>query len=104
MKRIAVVVGLLSLSATVWADSSRIGTWVQRDGGMTMTAEETGSGVKFTYKVVAPGPMAGTLIVMESQLDGKEVRVVDQGKVIGTSKSELSADDNVRKIDNEFEK
>jgi hypothetical protein len=127
MKRIAVVVGLLSLSATVWADSPWVGTWVQRKPGiLTMIVEETGNALKFSYKIVGPGAPADPIMTIQSQLDGKDVPVlingqptgqttairrIDshhtltvmkyQGKETGTSKSEISADGKVLKVDND---
>jgi hypothetical protein len=126
MNRIAVFVGLLSLSAAVWADSPWIGTWVQRHGVLTMTVEETGNGLKFTYKVVGPTAPAGNLMTIVSQLDGKDapvlidgkptgqttaIRKIDshhtltvlkfQGSETGNSKSEISSDGKVLRVDND---
>lgn len=126
MKRIAVVVGLLSLSATAWADSLWSGTWVQRDGVLTMTVEETGNGVQFTYKLVGPDGSASTIMSILSRLDGTDVPVlingkpsgqstairrIDshhtstvlkyEGKETGTSKSEISSDGKVLKVEND---
>ena len=79
------------------------------------------------YESHAPGQADSTLQVIQSQLDGKYVPVMingepngqttairkiddrhltsitkDQGRVIGTSKSEISADGNVLRIDNDY--
>jgi hypothetical protein len=129
MKRIAVVLILLLLSATVWADSVWVGTWVQRATGqgmtLTMTVEEAGGGWKLTYKLTWPNtpPMA---ITFATQLDGKDsptmvdgrptgqtmaVRKIDrrhyvgvlkfEGKETGTSKGEVSPDGKVLKVEND---
>jgi hypothetical protein len=79
MKRIALVVGLLSLSATVWAAGPWIGTWVQRHGVLAMTVEETGNGLKFTYKVVGPSAPTGNIMTIVSQLDGTDAPVLIDG-------------------------
>ncbi|SRR5712692_5757404 len=131
MKRLAFVVCLLSLSSMVGADSLWSGTWVLREppqgGHLTMTVEEVGSGWKLTYKVVgpdAPGTIYSTVL---TQLDGKDVpqlvngkpsgqtmgiKRIDsrhtvavlkfQGKEAGTSKSEISPDGKVLTVENDF--
>jgi hypothetical protein len=131
MKRLAVVLGLLSLSPTVWADPLWVGSWVQRDPGqgfrLTMTVEEVGNGMKFTYKLFGPNlPAAGNILIIQTQLDGKDVPVlVDgkptgqmmgirridgrhsstvlkfQGKETGTSKAEISSDGEVLKVESD---
>ena len=126
MRPLAVVVCLLSLSPLVQADSLPIGTWVQRDGVLTMTVEETGNGVQFTYKLVGPDGSASTIMSILSRLDGTDVpvlingkpsgqtmgiRTIDsrhtftvlklQGKEIGTSTSEVSTDGKVLKVEND---
>jgi hypothetical protein len=127
MNRIAVILGLLSMSVTAWADSPWVGTWVQRGGAMTMTVQQAGDGLKFSYSIVVPGQATSTVQTIQSQLDGKYVPVMingqpsgqttavrkiddrhltsitkDEGNVIGTSKSEISADGKVLRIDNEY--
>jgi hypothetical protein len=129
MKRIAVLVGLLCLSPIVWADPLWIGTWTLRDPGqgfrLTMTVEEVGNGMKFTYKFFGPNvPATGNILTIQTELDGKHVPVlVDgkptgqmmgirridgrhlsgvlkfQGKETGTSKAEISSDGKVLKVE-----
>ena len=131
MKRLAFVVCLLSLSSMVGADSLWSGTWVLREppqgGHLTMTVEEVGSGWKLTYKVVgpdAPGTIYSTVL---TQLDGKDVpqlvngkpsgqtmgiKRIDsrhtvavlkfQGKEAGISKAEISPDGKVLTVENDF--
>jgi hypothetical protein len=129
MKHIAVILGLLCLSPTVWADPLWVGSWVQRDPGqgfrLTMTVEEVGNGLKFTYEFFDPNlPATGTILIIQTQLDGKDVPVlVDgkppgqmmgirridsrhlstvlkfQGKETGTSKAEISSDGQVLKVE-----
>jgi hypothetical protein len=130
MKRIAVFVALLSLNPTVWADSLWTGTWIQRDPGqgvhLTMTVEEVGNALKFTYKLVGPDAPAAPIMSILTQLDGKDVpvlidgkptgqmlgiRKIDsrhtftvlkfQGKETGTSKAEISSDGKVLKVEND---
>ncbi len=129
MKKVAVVLILLLFNATAWADNPWVGTWVQRDFGqgmsLTLTVEEAGSGLKFTYRVTGPNMPAITMIVA-TQLDGKDaptmvdgkptgqtmaIRKIDsrhyvgvlkfQGKETGTSKGEISLDGKVLKVEND---
>jgi len=127
----AFVVCLLSLSSMVGADSLWSGTWVLREppqgGSLTMTVEEVGSGWKLTYKLVgpdAPGTIYSTVL---TQLDGKDVPVlvegkpsgqtmgikkIDsrhtvgvvkfQGKEMGISKGELSPNGKVLKVETDY--
>jgi hypothetical protein len=126
MRRIAVVVCFLSLSPLVQADSLPIGTWVKRDPSpgtaLTMTVEQVGNGRKLTYKYGPDAP--GMVTVVLTQLDGKDVpilvdgkptdqtmgiRMIDsrhtftvlkfQGKETGIAKSEVSADGKVLKVE-----
>ena len=91
-----------------------------------MTVEETGNGVKFTYKLVGPDGSANTIMSILSRLDGTDVPVlingkpsgqstairrIDshhtstvlkyEGKETGTSKSEISSDGKVLKVEND---
>lgn len=127
MKRIAFVTALLTLSPVVWADSLPTGTWVQRSpspqGRLWMTIEVAGSGRKLTYTI--DGNLKGAFLsVFTTQFDGKDapvfingqpsgetmaVKLVDDhhtatviklnGKQIATSKSELSPDGKVLKVE-----
>lgn len=83
----AFVVCLLSLSSIVGGENLWSGTWVLREppqgGRLTMTVEEVASGWKLTYKIVgpdAPGPIYSTVL---TQLDGKDVPVLVEGKPSG---------------------
>jgi len=126
MRRIAVVVCFLSLSPLVQADSLPIGTWVKRapspGAALTMTVEQVGNGRKLTYKYGPDAP--GMVMVVLTQLDGKDVpilvdgkptdqtmgiRMIDsrhtftvlklQGKETGIAKSEVSANGKVLKVE-----
>ena len=128
MRRIAVVVCVLGLCALVQADGLPTGTWVRRDplpgGALTLTVEAAGTGRKLTYKF-APNAPAGSVMVVVTQLDGKDAAVLLDGKPTGqtmairlidsrhtfavmkfegkegtTAKSELSADGKVLKVEN----
>src|SRR5712692_6049054 len=87
MRRVAFVVCLLSLSPIVRADSLPIGTWVRRDPQqgirLTMTVEAVGTGRKLTYKVVGPDAPGGIVSTVLTQLDGKDVPVLVNGKPTG---------------------
>lgn len=131
MRRLALVVGLLGLSSMAWADSPWSGTWILREPPqgvhLTMIVEEVGTGWKLTYKIVdpkVPGTISSTIL---TQLDGKDVPSIVDGKLTGqtmgirkvdsrhavgivkfrgrnmsTSKSELSADGKVLTVETEY--
>src|SRR5712692_454654 len=127
MKRIALVACLFSLSPIVRADSLPVGTWIQRSpqpgGSITMTVEAVGPGRKLTYTISGPNATRSVMTVL-TQLDGKDaevlldgkptgetmaIRMIDsrhtfavlkmQGKEMGTSKGEVSADGKVLKVE-----
>jgi hypothetical protein len=124
MKRILVLLGLFSVAPLVLADDAWYGTWVERSAKpMTMTVEKAGSGAKFTYQM-PPGFTPNMVMTFETQFDGQWVPVMVDGKPsaetmmvkriddrhtsgawkmqgtpAGTSKSELSADGKVIKVD-----
>ena len=127
----AFVVCLLSLSFMVGADSLWSGTWVLREppqgGHLTMTVEEVDPGWNLTYKVVGPDATGTIYSTVLTQLDGKEVPVlvngkpsgqtmaikkIDsrhtvtdvkfQGKEMAISKSELSPDGKVLKVETHY--
>jgi hypothetical protein len=81
------VVCLFSLNSMVGADSLWSGTWVVREppqgGRITMTVEEVGTGWKLTYKVVSPGAPGSIVSTVLTQLDGKDVAVLVNGKPSG---------------------
>ena len=131
MRRLALAVGLLGLSSMAWAESPWGGTWILREPPqgvhLTMIVEEVGTGWKLTYKIVdpkAPGTISSTIL---TQLDGKDVpsmvdgkptgqtmgiRKVDsrhavgimkfRGREMATSKSELSPDGKVLTVETEY--
>ena len=127
----AFVVCLLSLISIVGADSLWSGTWVLRKppqgGHLRMTVEEVGSGWKLTYKVVGPDTPGTIYSPVLTQLDGKEVPVLVNGKSLGQtmaikkfdsrhtvtdvtfqgkemaiSKSEISPDGKVLKVETDY--
>jgi hypothetical protein len=130
MKRTTFVMCLLSLSSIVRADILPAGTWVRRDptqknSRIIMTVEAAGAGRKITYKFVTPEAPAGYTMTVLTQFDGKDApfmvdgkpsgqtvatRMIDSrhaagvvkmnGKVTGTSKSEISPDGKVLKSEN----
>lgn len=83
----AFVVCLLSLSSMVGPESLWSGTWVLREptqeGRPTMTAEEVGSGWKLIYMVAAPDTTGILYSTVLTQLDGKDVPVLVEGKPSG---------------------
>ena len=126
MKRV-VVFSLVSLSLSVWAaDDAWYGTWVQRSPSpMTMTVEKSGAGARFTYRM-PPGSNPNFVLSFDTKVDGKEVPVLIDGKAsgetmtvkriddrhtiaawrmqgtpAGTSRSELSADGKVIKVESD---
>ena len=128
MRRVAIVVCVFSLCARIHADSLPTGTWVRRDpqpgGAVTLIVEAAGSGRKLTYKFPENAPMGPVLVVL-TQLDGKDapvlldgkptgqtmaIKLIDsrhtfavmkfQGKETSTAKSELSADGRVLTVEN----
>ena len=125
------VVCLLSLSSMVGADSLWSGTWILREppqgGRLTMTVEEVGTGWKLTYKVVGPAAPGTIVSTVLTQLDGKDVPVlvegkpsgqtmgikkIDsrhtvgvvkfQGKEMGVSKGEISPDGKVLRVETDY--
>ena len=129
MKPVVLVLGLLSCAPFVRADSLPPGTYVKRNdpsaGRLTMTIEAVGAARRLTYRVAGADGTATTVSTVLTQLDGKEVplmtdgkpsgqtmaiREIDsrhtsavlkfQGKEMGTSKSEISLDGKVLKVDN----
>lgn len=129
MKRIGYLVYLISLSPMFGTDSLPVGTWVRRDAKepvhITMKVEAAGAGLKLTYTIVSEQAPAGQIMTALTQLDGKDapimvdgkpsgqtmaIRSVDsrhaaavlkvQGQQAGTSKSEVSLDGKVLKVEN----
>jgi len=125
------VVCLLSLSTMVGADSLWSGIWILREppqgGRLTMTVEEVGNGWKLTYKVVGPAAPGTIVSTVLTQLDGKDVPVlvegkpsgqtmgikkIDsrhtvgvvkfQGKEMGVSKGEISPDGKVLRVETDY--
>ncbi|HKR80211.1 MAG TPA: hypothetical protein VJR69_10960 [Nitrospira sp.] len=127
---VCLVLLFLSFGPAAWAESPWKGTWVERkpseQGRQTMTVEEAGSGWKLTYQISGPKVPGGALtLTVVTQLDGNDAPVmaagkptgqsmaikrVDshhtytvlklQGKETGISKSELSSDGKVLKVEN----
>lgn len=129
MKQIGYLAYLISLSPMFAADGLPVGTWVRRDAKepvhITLKVEAVGAGQRLTYHVVTAQVPAGQVMTVLTQLDGKEVptmvdgkptgqtmsiRSVDsrhltgvvksQGQTMGTSKSEISLDGKVLKVEN----
>jgi hypothetical protein len=126
MKAIASLLCLLSLGAAAAAPSEWYGTWVERSATpMTLVVEPAGSATRFTYRM-PPDFKPQMVMSFETQFDGKDVPVlVDgkptsevmmikrlddrhvigawkiDGKPAGTSRSEMSADGKVVRVDND---
>ena len=130
MKHTAFVFCLLGLGSIIHAQGLPVGTWVKRQPEvstrMNMTVEAVGTGQRITYRLVGPnGPTPDFVMTILTQLDGKDaplvvngkpsgetmgIRMIDgrhttsvikvDGKDVGTSKSEVSADGKVLKIEN----
>lgn len=131
MRRVALVVGLLSLSSIVGAESPWIGTWILREpepgGQLTLKVEEVGTGWKLTYNVIGPGAPGASDTTIVTPLDGTDVPVLidgepsiqtmgikqlddrhtvniikSKGKEIGVSKAELSSNGKVIKVETDY--
>lgn len=132
MKRVAFLLLVLCLESPAGAEHSAwTGTWELREnqpgGQLTMKIEELTSGWKITYKVVGPGAPGASDTTIVTLLDGKDVPVfidgkpsrqtmgiskVDGhhtvnvikfgGKEIAVSKTELSADGKLIKVETDY--
>ena len=131
MKRLAIVLCLLSAGSAAWAQLP-VGTWVKRPSStppMIMTIEPAGPGLKITYRMLGPDgkAMNQNVLTVVTALDGKEApMMIDgkdsgqtmatlrtdanhastiikmQGKDFGRSTTELSADGKTMKVENDF--
>src|SRR5688572_10941295 len=94
MKHIGCLIYLISLSPMFGADSLPVGTWVRRDAKepihITMKVEAAGAGVKLTY-TIASGQTSQVMTVL-TQLDGKDVPTIVDGKPSGQTMSIRSID------------
>ena len=131
MKRLVFVLCLLSISSTSSAESPWIGTWILREaepgGQLTLNVEEAGSGWKLTYKVIGPGAPGASNTTIVTPLDGTDVPVLidnkpssqtmgitkiddhhtvniikAKGKEIGVSKSELSSNGKMIRVEIDY--
>jgi len=132
MKRIAVVLCLVSAASGAWAQLPLgVGTWLRRSSTvpMMLVIEPAGAGFKLSYRMLAPNgaPIGQGVMTIVTALDGTDapitvdgketgqsmaIRRIDarhtatvlkmQGKEIGTSKSELSPDGRTLKVDNDM--
>ena len=129
MRRLLLALLTLSFASAAQAQVPA-GTWIKRgESPLAMVVEPAGAGVKISYKAVGPDRKLRepAMMTMETQLDGKEAPVlmadgkpsgqtmavskVDathtttvvkmNGKLYGTSKSELSADGKTLKVESE---
>jgi len=130
MKTLAMTLCVLATWSLAAAEIPE-GTWVKREGGvrMTMTVERSAGATRITYRMLgADGkPMNNMVMVVVTQLDGKEspvllngkpsaetmaIRQVDShhtatvlkmdGKLFGTSKAELSTDGKTLTVENDI--
>ena len=131
MKRIAIVLCLVSGASAAWAQLP-VGTWIKRPSStppMMMIIEPAGAGLKITYRMLGPDgkAMNQAVVSVVTALDGKEAPVmIDgkdsgqtmatlrtdanhattitrmQGKDFGKSTTELSADGKTMKVENDF--
>jgi hypothetical protein len=126
MKRIAGLLCVLSLSASAAAPEEWYGTWLERSATpMTLVVEPAGSATRFTYHM-PPDFKPQMVMSFETQFDGKDVpvlvngapssevmsikRIDDRhvvgawkinGQPAGSSRSEMSADGKVVRVDND---
>ena len=99
MKRLAIVLCLLSAGSAAWAQLP-VGTWVKRPSAtppMIVTIEPAGAGLKITYRMLGPDGKAidnlGVLTVVTT-LDGKEAPMMIDGKNSGQTMAILRTDAN----------
>jgi hypothetical protein len=131
MRRFVLVAGLLSLSSIAGAESLWIGTWILREpepgGQLTLKVEEVSPGWKLTYKVIGPGAPGASFTTILTPLDGQDVPVLIygnpsgqtmgikklddhhtvnvikfKGKEIGVSKSELSSNGKMIRVETDY--
>lgn len=130
MTRLPFVLCLLALPTAAHADMSvlSVGTWVQRNGPLTLTIEEAGAARKLTYRTRGPdgkfipgvltvltmGDGKDTPVLMDGKPTGQSmaIRKVDanhtrtsirfNGQECGTSRTEISADGKVMKSETEY--
>jgi len=130
MKRIAIVICLLSAMSGAWAQIPA-GNWIKRSPAaprMMMTIEPAGPGIKITYRMLDPSgkPIGQSVMTVTTALDGKDAPTLVDGKETGQtmatrridardtasvlklqgkeymkSQSELSPDGKTLKIDND---
>ena len=128
MTRTVFAICLIGFSTATLADILDAGTWAQRDSKLVITIENLGGARKLTYRVIGadgkPAPNFESVTV--TKLDGKDspvmvngkvseqtlaIQRIDSrhavivskmgGKVVGTSKSEISPDGKVMKVEEE---
>ena len=129
MRRLSLTLVMLSFASVAQAQVPA-GTWIKRgESPLAMVVEPSGTGLKISYKAVGPDRKLRepAMMTMVTQLDGKDAPVlmadgkpsgqtmavskVDathtatvvsmNGKLYGTSKSELSADGKTLKVESE---
>ena len=131
MKRVAIVLCLLSYVSTAWAQTPLFGTWIKRPSStppMMMVIEDASPGIKITYRMLDSdgAPLDQNVVTVVTALDGKEApMMVDgqptgqtmatlrtgvyvassvvrmQGKTLRTSIAELSPDGKTLTVDND---
>jgi hypothetical protein len=131
--RVLVAFSLLLAASSVRCEPPiPAGTWIKRDtkSPITMTVEPVGTGARLTYRFKNPDPKKANILTMivESKFDGSESQVLIDGKPsgetmeikrvganhtetvvkvngkpMGNSKSELSADGRTITVENEVQ-
>ena len=94
MKRVAIVLCLLSFVSTAWAQTPLFGTWIKRPSTtppMMMVIEDASPGIKITYRMLGPDgePEEQNVVTVVTALDGKEVPMMMDGKPTGQTMATL---------------
>jgi hypothetical protein len=96
MKRLAMVLCLLSAGSAAWAQLP-VGTWVKRPSStppIIMTIEPVGPGIKITYRMLGSDgrAMNQSVLTVVTALDGKEAAMMIDGKDSGQTMATLRTD------------
>ncbi|BCA56422.1 hypothetical protein W02_35620 [Nitrospira sp. KM1] len=128
---LAVYLLSLSAIVAAASDNPWVGTWILREpepgGQLTLNIEEVSEGWKLMYTVIGPGAPGASYTTVVTPLNGKDAPVMIDGKTsgqtmgitkiddlhtvnvikyegkeIGTSKTELSSDGKIIKVETDY--
>jgi hypothetical protein len=94
MKRVAIVLCLLSYASAAWAQAPLLGTWIKRPSStppMMMVIEDANPGFKITYRMLGSdgAPIEQNVVTVVTALDGKEQPMMMDGKPTGQTMATL---------------